>query len=45
VLTLEARIKEPAAFVGRLNDLLVALSAEPAAAGEPGPGPGANPEP
>ena len=29
VLTLGARITEPAAFVGRLNDLLVALSAEP----------------
>src|SRR6516162_10655002 len=29
VLTLGARIEEPAAFVGRLNDLLVSLSAEP----------------
>ena len=28
VLTLGARIEEPAAFVGRLNDLLVSLSAE-----------------
>ena len=33
VLTLGARIEEPAAFVGRLNDLLVSLSAE-----SPGPG-------
>ena len=30
VLTLGARIEEPAAFVGRLNDLLVTLSAPPA---------------
>ncbi len=29
VLTLGARIEEPAAFVSRLNDLLVALSTEP----------------
>jgi hypothetical protein len=28
VLTLGARIEEPAAFVGRLNDLLVSLSAD-----------------
>ena len=39
VLTLGARIEEPAAFVSRLNDLLVTLTgaAEPAA--EPGPAP------
>jgi molecular chaperone HtpG len=36
VLTLGARIEEPAAFVARLNDLLVALSADPP---EPGPAP------
>jgi len=36
VLTLGARIEEPAAFVTRLNDLLVALSADPP---EPGPAP------
>jgi len=36
VLTLGARIGEPAAFVTRLNDLLVALSADPP---EPAPAP------
>ena len=36
VLTLGARIEEPAAFVGRLNDLLVSLSAESPDAGSPG---------
>jgi molecular chaperone HtpG len=40
VLTLGARIEEPAAFVGRLNDLLVSLSAE-----SPDPGPSAVPDP
>jgi molecular chaperone HtpG len=34
VLTLGARIEEPAAFVGRLNDLLVSLSAESPDAGD-----------
>jgi molecular chaperone HtpG len=49
VLTLGARIEEPAAFVGRLNDLLVFLSAESPGAESPGaqsPGaesPGAGP--
>ena len=45
VLTLGARIEEPAAFVGRLNDLLVTLTgaAEPAA--EPDPAPHSKPEP
>ena len=38
VLTLGARIEEPAAFVGRLNDLLVSLSAESPDA-EPTPSP------
>ncbi|HEY1003122.1 MAG TPA: hypothetical protein VGD83_26115 [Streptosporangiaceae bacterium] len=43
VLTLGARIEEPAAFVGRLNDLLVSLSAgspdaEPPDAGPPDAG-------
>ena len=37
VLTLGARIEEPAAFVGRLNDLLVSLSGEPPGAGDPPP--------
>ena len=49
VLTLGARIEEPAAFVSRLNDLLVALTgaAEPAAepASEPDPAPDSKPEP
>jgi molecular chaperone HtpG len=36
VLTLGARIEEPAAFVGRLNDLLVFLSAESPGAESPG---------
>src|SRR6266568_221837 len=36
VLTLGARITEPAAFVGRLNDLLVSLSAESPDAESPG---------
>jgi molecular chaperone HtpG len=31
VLTLGARIEDPAAFVTRLNDLLVALTEDPAA--------------
>jgi molecular chaperone HtpG len=35
VLTMGARIEEPAAFVGRLNDLLVSLSAELPAAESP----------
>jgi molecular chaperone HtpG len=35
VLTLGARIEEPAAFVGRLNDLLVSLSAESSDTGSP----------
>jgi molecular chaperone HtpG len=39
VLTLGARIEEPAAFVGRLNDLLVFLSAESPGAGPPDAGP------
>ena len=45
VLTLGARIEEPAAFVSRLNDLLVTLTgaAEPAA--EPSPAPDSKPEP
>ncbi|MGH3197385.1 MAG: molecular chaperone HtpG [Streptosporangiaceae bacterium] len=44
VLTLGARIEEPAAFVGRLNDLLVTLaSAEDPA--EPAPEPAPEPEP
>ena len=45
VLTLGARIEEPAAFVSRLNDLLVTLTgaAEPAA--EPDPAPDSKPEP
>ena len=34
--TLGARIEEPAAFVGRLNDLLVSLSAESPGAESPG---------
>jgi molecular chaperone HtpG len=38
VLTLGARIDEPAAFVGRLNDLLVSLSAESPSAESPSPG-------
>jgi molecular chaperone HtpG len=38
VLTLGARIEEPAAFVGRLNDLLVSLSAESPDAGSPDAG-------
>ena len=39
VLTLGARIEEPAAFVSRLNDLLVTLTgaAEPAAEPDPAP--------
>ena len=49
VLTLGARIEEPAAFVSRLNDLLVTLTgaAEPAAepASEPDPAPDSKPEP
>ena len=45
VLTLGARIEEPAAFVSRLNDLLVTLTgaAEPAA--EPEPASDSKPEP
>jgi molecular chaperone HtpG len=44
VLTLGARMEEPAAFVSRLNDLLVTLTgAAPASAPEPAPG--ADPEP
>jgi molecular chaperone HtpG len=43
VLTLGARIDDPAAFVARLNDLLAALS-EPASP-PPGPSPSAAPEP
>jgi len=35
ILTLGARIEEPAAFVGRLNDLLVSLSAESPSAESP----------
>ena len=35
VLTLGARIEEPAAFVAKLNDLLVTLTREPEAAAEP----------
>jgi len=38
VLTLGARIEEPAAFVGRLNDLLVSLSAESPGAESPDAG-------
>jgi molecular chaperone HtpG len=38
VLTLGARIEEPAAFVGRLNDLLVSLSAESPSAESPDAG-------
>jgi molecular chaperone HtpG len=50
VLTLGARITEPAAFVGRLNDLLVSLSAEspdaePPDAGGQGPAPSTEPGP
>jgi molecular chaperone HtpG len=39
VLTLGARIDDPAAFVGQLNDLLVALADEPAAAKPAAPEP------
>jgi molecular chaperone HtpG len=35
VLTLGARIEEPAAFVAKLNDLLVTLTREPEDAAEP----------
>jgi hypothetical protein len=35
VLTLGARIEEPAAFVAKLNDLLVTLTREPENAPEP----------
>ena len=46
VLTLGTRIEEPAAFVGRLNDLLVSLSADPAPAPEASaPDPADYPEP
>ncbi len=47
VLTLGARIEEPAAFVSRLNDLLVALTgaAEPAAEPDPAPDSKAEPDP
>ena len=47
VLTLGARIEEPAAFVSRLNDLLVTLSggAEPPAAPAPEPAPAPDPDP
>jgi molecular chaperone HtpG len=43
VLTLGARIEEPAAFVGRLNDLLVSLSAEPQSPGGQAMAPAAEP--
>ncbi|HMH93476.1 MAG TPA: molecular chaperone HtpG, partial [Streptosporangiaceae bacterium] len=36
ILTLGARIDDPAAFVSRLNELLVALAAEPGAGAGPG---------
>jgi molecular chaperone HtpG len=39
ILTLGARIDDPAAFVGRLNELLVGLAAEPADAEPAGVGP------
>jgi hypothetical protein len=37
VLTLGARIEEPAAFVGRLNDLLVVLTDQTDGAAGPDP--------
>jgi len=37
VLTLGARIEEPAAFVAKLNDLLVTLTREPEDTAEPPP--------
>ena len=45
VLTLGARIEEPAAFVSRLNDLLVTLTGAGEPASEPGPAPDSKPEP
>ena len=45
VLTLGARIEEPAAFVSRLNDLLVTLTGAAEPAVEPGPAPDSKPEP
>jgi molecular chaperone HtpG len=43
VLTLGARIEDPASFVTRLNDLLVALTAEPPAESRAGSPPAAEP--
>jgi hypothetical protein len=37
VLTLGARIEEPAVFVAKLNDLLVTLTREPEDTAEPPP--------
>jgi molecular chaperone HtpG len=45
VLTLGARITEPAAFVNRLNDLLVTLSGAAAAPTAPAPAPAPDPAP
>jgi molecular chaperone HtpG len=45
VLTLGARIEEPAAFVNRLNDLLVTLTGAAEPASEPDPAPDSKPEP
>jgi molecular chaperone HtpG len=44
VLTLGARIEEPAAFVAKLNDLLVTLTQEPNAPPEPPEGAAEPPE-
>ena len=45
VLTLGARIEEPAAFVSRLNDLLVTLTGAAEPASEPDPAKDSKPEP
>jgi len=45
VLTMGARIEEPAAFVSRLNDLLVTLSGTAEAPAAPAPAPDADPAP
>ena len=45
VLTLGARIEEPAAFVSRLNDLLVTLTGAAEPASEPDPAKNSKPEP
>jgi len=43
VLTLGAQIEDPASFVTRLNDLLLALTTEPPAGSTPGSPPPAEP--